>query len=354
MTVLQEDVDFLAHYGVKGMKWGVVNDDDSAGDASTKKIAPIGKGSGAHEASKQNYLAEITKPKPKLNTKQAAEEYAANEEKSHAKIDGPPTKGSQALQFAKDHKKAIILGTAVVGLVAYSSYAQQTFIKNLPKGGEPIDLTTFKLAVSHSKTATWMGQGYIQPSSFERKEFSIPAGQTFYRLSTQAETSLYDGPGHGTYVTSSVADFNRYVAGFRGEKGPNATFYKVTFKATEEIRVPDLTTTLDSMKSVMIKSNVWSNPSDAEVIATYQRISGSPWSNELGKSLFDDLGKKGYGAIVDEMDAGVIGDRPLVFFKREATTPLQTKPMSKASLEKAEAAITELAARKTRYSRGEA
>lgn len=354
MTVLQEDSDFLAHYGKKGMKWGVINEEDPVGKSGPSKETKTSTASSAtHEASKQSYLAEVQKP-VKISKKQAAKEYAANEEKSQAKIDGPPTKGSQALQFAKDHKKAIILGTAFVGLVAYSSYQQRNFINNLPKGGEPIDLTTFKMAVSHSKTATWMGQGYIQPSSFERKEFSIPAGKTFYRLSTQAEASLHDGPGHGTYVTSSVADFNRYVAGFRGEKGPNATFYKVTFKATEEIRVPDLTTTLDSMKSVMIKSNVWSNPSDAEVIATYQRISGSPWSNELGKSLFDDLGKKGYGAIVDEMDAGVIGDKPLVFFKREATTPLQSKPMSKASLEKAEVAITELAARKTRYSRGEA
>ena len=37
VTVLQEDVDFLAHYGVKGMRWGVINEDQSSGKTLTKQ-----------------------------------------------------------------------------------------------------------------------------------------------------------------------------------------------------------------------------------------------------------------------------------------------------------------------------
>jgi hypothetical protein len=39
MTILQEDADFLAHYGVKGMRWGVRK--DQATSAVKSKVADV-------------------------------------------------------------------------------------------------------------------------------------------------------------------------------------------------------------------------------------------------------------------------------------------------------------------------
>ena len=54
----------------------------------------------------------------------------------------------------------------------------------------------------------------------------------------------------------------------------------------------------------------------------------------------------GYHAIIDEMDAGVFSENPLVWFDSAVATPKQTSKLTKADLEEARSILTEIAHRK--------
>ncbi|QEQ93507.1 hypothetical protein SEA_GIRLPOWER_8 [Streptomyces phage GirlPower] len=316
----------LAHYGVKGMKWGVRKDEESGKgrDAATEKWKK------AH------------KPKPKPSAKQGEKNLVANEKKSLAKLEGsdePPKKKS----FVARHKKALIFAGVVAALYAHNAVAEAKTIKSIEElRGKSIDANTFKKHVNHSKVNTWLTNDYIHESSWKREEFTLPAGHEFHRLSKQAETEFRGA----TYATHSPEDYHRYVAQFRQELGGN--LHHVTFQADEDIRVPKLSTTLQALKDALVgdkkEFNAWYT--DERLIAKYQELSGGSWSDDHAKGMFDNLRKKGYGAIVDEMDAGVIGETPLVIFARELVGKKSSEPLTKSDIDFAESSLIELENRK--------
>ncbi|ASU03922.1 hypothetical protein SEA_FRODOSWAGGINS_8 [Streptomyces phage FrodoSwaggins] len=315
----------LAHYGVKGMKWGVRKDEDGKGrDAATEKWKK------AH------------KPKKQPSTEQGKKNLAANEKKSLAKLEGsdePPKKKS----FVARHKKALIFAGAIAGLYAANKVAEAKTIKSIEElRGKSIDANTFQKHVNHSKIKTWMTNDYIHESSWARDEFTLPAGHEFHRLSKKAESEFRDA----TYATHSPEDYHRYVAQFRQELGGN--LHHVTFQANEDIRVPKLSTTLQALKDALVgdkkEFNAWYT--DERVLAKYQELSGGSWDDSHAKGMFDNLRKKGYGAIVDEMDAGVIGETPLVIFARELVGKKSSEPLTKSDIDFAEASLIELENRK--------
>lgn len=206
--------------------------------------------------------------------------------------------------------------------------------------GKPISLDQYTKAMQASKYASWSGGGYIKESSYLRPAFSLPAGHTFNRISTAAEKTF----GDSTYATHSISDFNRYIAGFSGEKS-GIPLKHITFKATKEIKVPDLTTTLDSLETVLKKYS--SDPiSKEEVVRRYQGLSGGNWSDKHALGLFSELRKRGFGAIVDEMDAGVIGETPLVIFSKAVKPPKNAVPLTNSAMQRAKEALIELENRK--------
>lgn len=212
-----------------------------------------------------------------------------------------------------------------------------------PPAGSPLDAKHFKDCVLSSQLSSWGGQGYIKPSSYDQKEFTLSAGHIFHRLS-RVEESEFRG---ATYATHSVADFNRYVAGFRGELG-HATdvtgLQHVTFRATKDIKVPDLMTRLETMREVISKPDKPATPEAA--LSMYQMLSGGSWDGDTATRFFEALSNKGFGAIVDDMDAGVIGESPLVVFAQNAFTSKVNEPMTQALVDAAEAALTEISNRK--------
>jgi hypothetical protein len=83
---------------------------------------------------------------------------------------------------------------------------------------------------------------------------------------------------------------------------------------------------LNAMREVMVAEG-HKNVKPDEVVANYSFLAGGSWSTDRGKSLMQNLLAKGYHAIVDDMDAGVYGESPLVLidpsrFTDKVATPL--------------------------------
>lgn len=331
MTQRSPSSDELLHYGIKGMKWGVRKEEETSN----------------RDPASDRYKA-AHKPKKTPPLKEGAANLAKNEEKFKAKFEGDTPKGKgeakgKIKKFASDHKLAITTGAAITALVLVNVLAEKKTVASIEElRGKSIDAETFAKHVMHSKMKTWVKDDYFKPQSFDREEFSLSAGHTFHRLSTKAEDSFRPA----TYATHSKEDFDRYVAQFRRELSPDNGLQHITFRSNEEIKVPRLSTVLDTLKAVLSEKEPGATFQDEHALAAYQELSGGSWSNGRAEGLFSALRKRGYGAIVDEMDAGVIGETPLVVFARELLGTKSSTLMNDNDIHGSETSLIELESRK--------
>jgi hypothetical protein len=212
----------LRHYGIKGMRWGIRKQDDLGGLASKSA-----KTAATNNTSTKAYMAANQKL---MDAPGSEEQLAANKEKFLRKFESsdgkvqrvdekgvspPSADGKKGL--TEQQKKALIkvgIGVGVVGGVVALTYLQKK--KILGMAGKPIDAETFKKHTLYSQLKTWGNSSYIQPQSFTREGFELPAGHVFHRISTRAETGF--SHNSGTYSVHSIEDYHRYIAGFRQEE----------------------------------------------------------------------------------------------------------------------------------------
>lgn len=332
--------DGLKHYGVKGMKWGVRKSyEDSSRKTSRKRDSKKPKLSNRKPNKYSDALKKIQNDNKNLTETERARNLDKNLEKSRNKIDATDKK-------ALIKKTATVaLGVAAVAAVGYVAYKNRDSLKGIYKNiknqhGNRVSRDTFNLNVLKTQSKVWTTDNYITSASFERKAFTLPKGHTFHRLSTTAETKFRDA----TYSVPSMDDFNRYVATFRTEFGANTKFKHISFKASDEIKVPDLNTVLNSLSSVMEREKASISPVD--VMKEYNMMSGGSWDSPRAKNLMKDLVSKGYSAIVDEMDAGVIGEKPLVIINPSLFTNKTSKSVGAVKTKLADLALKEIPNRK--------
>lgn len=353
--------EFVKHHGVKGMHWGIRKArEESERGSSGDKPSESHKAHGSEDEAKKQYMAISPIRRNKAQIQKALEE---NHNKFAAKFESSDG-GGEKKGLSPGQKKALKIGigvAAVGGIIAlgvYTDRQNQGFADELSSiAGRSVDVGKFEKGVNLSKLETWGKSGYIQPSSYEREEFSLPAGHTFHRISQAAEKEFNDA----TYSTPDIDDFNRYVVGFRGEKAASE-LHHVTFSAKEPIKVPSLTTALEAFRESLSKEYERASPERKKVLdeiagskghaskenalALYESMSGGSWNSNRAKAFMDVLKTKGYDAIVDEMDAGVIGDKPLVIFNHDKMGPKSSKPLTNEIISSAEKELKELTSRK--------
>lgn len=353
----------LEHHGVKGMKWGVRKEEDSGSGSTAGRLptdTPAAKQTAATNASLKLYMAEAQKmghtssEAALMKDKQAWLNKSAPDDSSAAagKIK-PVTVSGEHKKLSPEQKKLlknVAIGVGVAGGLYLANkkvgeaLGYDSVVKAALKGqmkGEPVSAKQFNTLVLHSQMKTWAGGNYFKGDALTREGFELPAGHTFHRLSQFAETD-FTKP---TYSVTNIDDWNRYLTNFRHEKGPNATFAHVQWNLTKPIKVPSTHEVLTTMQDVLKSEGKMGTEKDA--LHAYQAISGGGWIDARSENLVKALKAKGFGAVVDEMDAGVIGDKPLVFFDHGAATPKKSTPLTAKQLEAAEQQVKELLNRKT-------
>ena len=182
----------------------------------------------------------------------------------------------------------------------------------------------FKPALSHFDTSGGgFYQGLSSKKALSRPEFVIPKDTVFQRLSNHEEDSTQYGKMKGAYATFLHNDKKLYGASseFGGSK------FTVNFQPKEDVKVPSLPTVLAHLKQVHNQENPKTPFSDEQIYTKYKSMAGDSWADTTSLKLFDSLRSFGYSAIVDDMDAGYLGDLPVVFFgnAHPATSTPRTK-----------------------------
>jgi hypothetical protein len=369
----QELDDFLMHYGVKGMKWGVRKDDGlnrkerrKAKEEARKKLPKeVKKGVSNADllfktAKGRRYAASL-----KRQIEADAAEIAKNNTKFLAKggftdADVTPEQKRKKLT-PQEIAWLAVAGTSLAVVAAAYAYdpiknaVQKRIVANV-KPGDKVSSGNYTELVHGSKSRTWRGKkagGYFQPEALERKEFEIPAGTTFHRISRKPETTFRSETG--TYATHSTEDFNRYVNSFRKELG-SVELHHVQFKAKQPVRVSDYKTNSRAMAMAMEGRVSSQSPVTleegakrfrAEAGGSWHRVGFSdPSKPTTVQSFFEILEHKGYGALVDEMDAGVIGETPLMVFANRLFDTKSSSELTPEMIAAAQRALIEINNRK--------
>lgn len=356
--------DFLKHYGVKGMKWGVRKDPDGLTRNERRKIERD-----AHKKLPKEVKRWVTDADVMFKTKKGRLYAASLKRQIEADIAAQEKNKKQFLAKGgfteadiKPEKKPgwkptpaeivwMSVGAGVLGLFAYGALENHRLSKIKP--GQKISAKDYNSKVLNSKMAAWGGgpKTYFTKEAMEREEFTIPAGTTFNRISRKAEDSFRKSTG--TYATHSTEDFNRYVNSFRQELGP-VKLNHVKFQAKKPIRVSNYKTNARAMAMAMEGRVSSTSPVTLERGADrFRSEAGGQWTrrylsgdNSTVGDFFEILQHKGYGAVVDEMDAGVLGQTPLVVFATEMFGAKSSSELTPAMIEAAQNALTEIAGRK--------
>lgn len=304
----------LMHYGVKGMRWGVVKDDEpTSGEAGAKA----------------DYKA-IYRPKAPSTSQEKRAKALSTTTQFVDKHEPPNGRSKLSPETKKKLIYGIVGGLAVAAVVGGAYYAKKNGV-SLPN----VNLDSYLEATKTSRLSA-INADFITKASFDRKGFTLPAGHTFSRISGGVEKSF----GHVTYTSSSDADFNRYVA----QLG-HAMTHKVTFKSTQPVKVSSLTSALETLREVL-GGSAGRVVDREEALNTYRELIGGKWDSPLASDFFSAMKKKGFSALIDEMDAGVISESPLIIFNHDGLGKKTTKVMSKTDLAKALGVVSDFVNRK--------
>lgn len=160
-------------------------------------------------------------------------------------------------------------------------------------------------------------------SAWDIPEFTIPTGTVFQRLSDHPEDVSGYGNPRGAYATFLHNDKKLYGSSFEfGSSG-----YTVNFHAKGDTKVASLPTIMSHLAAIKQRDSPGVH-TEKSLAQDYYNLAGAGWKSGDSVKLMDSLKASGFGAIVDHMDAGFMGDLPIVFFgdaHRGTSTPRTAK-----------------------------
>ena len=287
----------LLHYGVKGMRWGIRRSDEELRSSRTSRNS--------------DNKDRTRKAKIFSYEESVVEKFNSNESGS---------------RLSSEQKRKIAIaaasGVAILGVAGVAYY----YKKN---DGDFSGLRDFESSLKASRERA-IQQDFLTDLSYSRSGFTIPAGQTFYRVSSGSETSF----SQVTYASASMDDFRRYAS----HLGPTLST-KVTFKSKTSIKVPTLNETLDILGR--------SSGRDKEsTLSLYKSIIGGTWDSPEAISFISELKKSGFSAIIDDNDHGIISENPLILLDSSQFSPKRSSRLSLSDYRKIAREVKDFAERK--------
>jgi hypothetical protein len=190
------------------------------------------------------------------------------------------------------------------------------------------------------------GLGTVPYSELATKQRTIKAGETFYRTSGLAEETAR-GPDDIKYVSRTEEDRNRYHAilpkyTFKSGLKDIAPTYDHTYKTVTKLTLPSEKDRIDAFAELMDMSSVKLGNktfTGREVLkrAGYRRdvrrldntalgqkffedMQTTAWMNTgLSNEYFENLRSKGFNAVADDNDRGVVTDDPIILLNPSGT-----------------------------------
>lgn len=338
--IFETDEDFLEHYGVKGMKWGVRKETPTGGKGNRKKVS--------HSPNKEAYLNAIKKQKTP-SKEQQIKNLKASHLKAQEKLGKDPKESDSKSFPTRNQILTIGVGAAFVGgVVLYAKYGD---VLTTAKAGETLSSLKYNILTAQSQSSIWGKGSYVTKRSFDIPPKEFPKGHEFFRISMNSESTFEPA----TYAVPSIDDFNRYVNSFSKEKGVDISkialltkgnadeigLHKITFKSKMPIKTPDLETRLDVVRKVMLLGD-----DREEAIRQYNDWAGGSWDSPKAKEFIKILKKRGYDAMVDDMDVGIIGEHPMVIFSPEKFTAKVSEPIRTIDVKAAKSNLREISNRR--------
>lgn len=301
MSDINEEVDaFLAHYGVKGMKWGVINEDDGLNEtdrAVREKLEP------------QGY------------TKDRVErQFGENPKKEKRRL-------------TDDQKAAIKLGlglAAAGGLAYYVHKKNAAFLKDLE---ENADFYHELMKMNELKSEGEIyGLTADAISKLSTQRLHLEPGSIVQRLSMTKETEIRD-QFFACYDQADVARYKAILPTYWKQwgGGKNPTGFVVNLRANAAINAPSERETLDIFKSLFDQSFPFDREptfrqflqkatsadlDDDALAARYLPQFAGAWNNPgnpYTKAMFEKVKSMGYNAIPDMNDANNLANAPHIF-----------------------------------------
>lgn len=239
----------------------------------------------------------------------------------------------------------VATGAAFVGLVGASYYAKNT--SSLPLSsiselaGKHCTVDEFK-ALREGSIQRTLGKNFsFTQRSWDRPELSFPAGHVFHRISMTAETAFGN---KGAYCTTSKEEIARYLATTEyGRPGDHL----VTWTTTKDTKVPNLSTVVKTAQKALSETS-GKRVSKQKALGWFATQGAGSWdaNDPLISRFFDRLIAQGYSAIIDETDAGIYSENPLVWFDKGIASPKQSKKITENDILEAENMLTEIRYRK--------
>lgn len=348
----------LAHYGVKGMRWGVHKEDDAGGPAiSAKKQQKVN--DFFDEAAKARALAAemdeqgIDSPEMRRLYGKAVDRsdrmfaimYGQSKDKAvrqqiefNEKRAQYLEKNAEAIQAGKltsGQKKALIGGlaaSAVIGYVGYRAYQDAQSNKATP--GDSINSRVFTRRYVES-AEQYMGKRIPSYDALDDHDIAIPKGTVFSRL-----TAYKDEDMEGRLYTTFTEDDNNkyrgiYGAALRQRTGKRELFVS-EMKMGESVRSPSHRKRVEIYAD--LRREIAGDPDTPAFRKYHSDLALHHYNNfarqlvsksEISDRYFKMVEDRGYNAILDDNDAGQLSDLPMILLRpKSMVTSREFKPLT--------------------------
>jgi len=334
-----EDVEFLEHFGVKGMHWGVRKKEESGKKRSASRDDLIPEG-----VSKEQ--SELLKDKF-----------------------SPMTGGEPPKQSHEVRNALLIAGGAAaalgLGYVVYKSYSNH----NAPV--LPPDFSTLSASEVNEKLRALINEEH---SSFREalplpglayhwdKGVDLDPGTIVQRVTTQKETLIDDGGFFAAHEPNDVERYKGLLPQFWSSCGHTETDgYLTQIKANKGVKAPSGKESVDIMAHLMKTDPAWQSNiprwmQDSSVVAkadpdlydaAVHRIARDAfdkykfpksWTRNAEKhspridAYFSEVKARGYNAVIDFNDSGFLAKTPMRYITSDGFEIVGNKPLPRAEI----------------------